>query len=318
MLHLKALLRAVALGLAGLLILAGASARAAVPLAASPLRFDYGGWLTVAVTVNGEGPFDFIVDTGATQSIIFDTLQARLALPAAGTPPQRVLGISSIGEYPTFRVREIALGAARLTDVVTVVLPNWAPGAREPQGVLGLDFLQRHFIVFDRRKREMRLYAAREPGEATGRGWHSAGLTRRNFTLARSALYTVDGRANGSLARYIVDLGATGTIVNKANFNRIAGVSVIVDVGPGDARTGSRIMDALRNSSRQEGFIMKRFRIGGARWTDEQFTIYDAPIFEELGVLNEPYGLLGADLFFNRSFALDFRGGRIFIGPPGS
>lgn len=292
-----------------------APARAADPAAVAPLRIDYGGWYAVSAKVNGRGPYDFIIDTGATQSLVFESLHAAEAFPPSGGAAQRVLGIASAGAFPTYRIDEISVGAARIANLTTVVLPNWIAGARSPQGVLGLDFLERYFIVFDAARRELRLYDRPAANEVTGKGWRATDFRRRTFTLERGALYTVDGYANSRLARYIVDLGATGTIINKQALARISRNSIAVSVRPGSDRTSSRIIDALRNSTRQEDVVISRFKIGRTSWYDQVFTVYDAPIFEELGVAEKPYGLLGADLFHERSFALDFAGGKLHIGP---
>lgn len=308
------MLRIVAIVFAAALAFA-APARAAEPVAVAALRIDYGGWFTVSATVNGRGPFDFIIDTGATQSLVFESLHAAMAFPPSGGGAQRVLGIASAGAFPTYRIGEISVGAAKISDLTTVVLPNWIAGERSPQGVLGLDFLERYFIVFDAESRSLRLYDAPAKAETSGRGWRSTDFRRRTFTLERGALYTVDGYANSRLARYIVDLGATGTIINKQALARISRNSIAVTVRPGSERTASRIIDALKKSTKQEDVVISRFKVGRVNWYDQIFTVYDAPIFAELGVADTPYGLLGADLFHERSFALDFAGGRLHIGP---
>lgn len=292
-----------------------APARAADPVVVAPLRIDYGGWFTVSAVVDGRGPYDFIIDTGATQSLVFESLHAAHAFPPSGGAAQRVLGIASAGAFPTYRIGSISVGAAKISDLTTVVLPNWIAGPRSPQGVLGLDFLERYFIVFDLSRRELRLYDGRTPHEVSGKGWTSSDFRRRTFNLDRGALYTVDGYANSRLARYIVDLGATGTIIGKQALARISRNSIAVSVRPGSERSASRIIDALKSSTKQEDVVIARFKIGRLTWYDQIFTIYDAPIFEELGVQRQPYGLLGADLLHERSFALDFAGEKIFIGP---
>lgn len=298
-----------------LLLGAAFAARADEPVAAVPYRIDYGGWFTASVVVNGRGPFDFIIDTGATQSLVFESLHSTLQFPRADTAPQTVLGLAAAGTFPTYRVQSIELGAARIANLTTVILPNWVSGARSPQGVLGLDFLTRYFVVFDRARREIRLYENHQPLEVQAQGWRATDFKRRTFNLKRGALYTVDGYANSRLARYVVDLGATGTIVNKQALSRISRGSVAISVRPGSDRTGTRIIDALRKSTKQEAVVIGRFKIGRTDWYREIFIIYDAPIFDELDVQRKPFGLLGADLFHDRSIALDFKGEKFWIGP---
>ena len=39
-----------------------------------PYRVDYNGLITVSTTINGRGPYDFVIDTGATLSLAFQNL----------------------------------------------------------------------------------------------------------------------------------------------------------------------------------------------------------------------------------------------------
>src|SRR5579863_8786822 len=43
--------------------------------------------MTAPVRVNGQGPYPFVVDTGANQSVISDSLAAQLALPTGPLEP---------------------------------------------------------------------------------------------------------------------------------------------------------------------------------------------------------------------------------------
>src|SRR5262245_731381 len=97
--------------------------------------------LIVPVHVNGEGPFEFLVDTGASRTFIFDPLADRLDLArgeavqghGAGGPVQFALG----------QVDSIAVGAARAEAVpicigaLDVIAQHVSP---LPGGVLGYTF----------------------------------------------------------------------------------------------------------------------------------------------------------------------------------
>ena len=53
-----------------------------------PLRVVAGRLLLVPVSVNGTGPYPFLLDTGATSSMIDEALAGRLALPRLGAAIQ--------------------------------------------------------------------------------------------------------------------------------------------------------------------------------------------------------------------------------------
>lgn len=288
-------------------------AQAAEPIVKVPYRVDYSGWFTVPVTVNGQGPYDFIIDTGATQSLVFENLANIQEFAPTGGAPQTVLGLASQGAFPTYAVGDVAIGPARLTGLVTVILGDWTYRERSPQGVLGLDFIERFDLVFDARAGELRLYAAGEAPAAETANWKSARLEADDFGLDAGRLYTVSGRLEGRRLNFLVDLGASGTIINNRAFNAVMSQRTRVRMAP--SALGSRLTDALDETESIRMLRVGRFQVGGARWSDKVIFVHDAAIFGELGRQRDPFGLFGADMLYGRSFALKFAEGRLFIGP---
>ena len=83
----------------------------------------------------------------------------------------------------------------------------------------------------------------------------------------------------------------------------------------GEAR--ARITDALQKSETAQAVTVRRFQLGRTSWRRQRLGVHDAPIFSELGVQDEPFGLFGADLVRDYSFALDFERARFWLGPEG-
>ncbi len=296
------------------LVFASLPSSAAEPLASVPYRIDYNGWLTVKVMVNGLGPYDFIIDTGATQSLVFQNLADQQDFMATGGAPQTVLGLASQGAFPPHLVGELDVGGARLGGLITVILPDWEIEDR-PQGILGLDFLRQYICVFDAKAGELRFYANNDPPTEEVRRWKRAALKADNFGLEINYLYTVEARVNSRRVTFLLDLGASGTVINRSAVASVikSGITVRVRPSGGDAR--DRITDALEKSEAATTIIVNRFQVGRNYWYRQKFLIHNAPIFRELGVHNKPFGLLGADLLHDRSFMLDFEGEELRIGP---
>lgn len=287
---------------------------AADPAAEIPYRIDYRGWYTIEGTINGKGPFDFIIDTGATRSLIFANAAAKVSdVRPSGGAPISVLGLSKEGKFPTFVVDEIEVGGERFAGLVTVVLSDWVVDGRAPQAVLGLDFLARYHVEFDADRRVMRLYRPAARYAPPGRRWTSAKMRRDLLVSDDGPLFTTEVRLNGWSMPFMIDLGATGTIVNEVGAAR--GDNVGVQINDNTWTGASRVTDALSAKARARMALFQRMRIGGARWNRIALVVYDAPILEDLGVQGRPFGLIGAPLFADRSFAFDFKNGALFIGP---
>ncbi|MEV5754630.1 retropepsin-like aspartic protease [Actinoallomurus sp. NPDC052308] len=99
-----------------------------------------GGTLVfVPIRVNGMGPYEFVLDTGSSNSSVDRSLVRRLALPRTGQE-HRVQGVTGSGMVPIVKVRSWTLGGVplRATSLAVVDLNMGVAG------LLGSDEL-RHF-----------------------------------------------------------------------------------------------------------------------------------------------------------------------------
>lgn len=297
-------------------------ALAGKPIASLPYATDYYGWLTVKVRVNGEGPYDFIIDTGATNSLVFQNLADIHDFPPSGNPPQTVFGLAMQGAFPTYDIGELALGEARLENLASAILPDWSV-ERKPQGILGLDFLTRYIFVFnaegDSNAGRLDIYDPQDgPNPADMRGWKTIRLEQQHFGIdVEYDLYTAIGRINNNprRIRFMIDLGASGTVLNWAAVRSKGGFRLNYTQATGLLR--SRITGSLDpDPAIAQAVSVSRLRIGRHTWRRQVVTLHDAPIFAELGMQDTPFGLFGSDLVRNRSFMLNLPGEEIRLGQP--
>lgn len=112
------------------------------PAFALPMRVvtTGGGTLVfVPIRVNDRGPYEFVLDTGSSNSSVDRSLVRRLDLPRTGQE-HRVQGVTGSGKVPIVRVRRWTLGGVplRATSLAVVDL------GMNVSGLLGSDEL-RHF-----------------------------------------------------------------------------------------------------------------------------------------------------------------------------
>ncbi|MEL7487109.1 MAG: aspartyl protease family protein [Pseudomonadota bacterium] len=288
------------------------AARAADPLTTLPYRIAYDGWITVEATVNGQGPYDFIIDTGATLTLVFSNVTEKQDFPLSPGPPKRILGLNSEQSVDLVRIGDIAVGDEVFADHLGVVLTDWSTPENTPGGIIGLDFLSQYLVVFDAQARTMSLYDADIDKPRFPRDWSSAPMKRRQFKEEIGALFVVEGRIQSQQFDFILDLGATTTLINFPAFRRLIG-GIRINESGGSPRNASRISDVSGDTERARLVRMPRMRLRRARWAQPILLVFNATVFEELGVANAPFGLFGVDLLRDRSFALDFKNERIFI-----
>ena len=139
--------------------------------------------MIVQAAVDGVGPFNFLLDTGTTRTVIDPALAQQLSAPVLGDVA--VTGALHQRQDKLVLLKELQLGEASVSTLGAVVdkiarQKLLAPGIR---GVLGEDFLSRFDILIDFRRHWLRFGDTAPAGqrcrfETTGQ-YHGAPTTNR-------------------------------------------------------------------------------------------------------------------------------------------
>ena len=286
------------------------------PVAEIPYRYDYDGWITVPVLVNGQGPYDFIVDSAATLTVTFENLDKQQNFQQAPGDPRRVLGLLEISNLPPKFIGDLVIGEQTLPNLTSVVVPDWPASRSTPHGVLGLDFLSQYVVEIDPTASLIRLYKDDPPDIVKRRGWTRTRMHETYFASYPKPLYTVNVKISSERYPFILDLGASGSLINIAMGRRLAR-STGVNVNNHDVKSRiPKVQDLFGNEETARLVRIRRMSLGSRRWRKQIVTMFNAQVFEELGVQERPYGLLGADLLRGTPLVLDFQNNRLYIKKP--
>lgn len=108
--------------------------------------------LLVPVRINGHGPYDFILDTGATLTCVDQRMADSLALPEARGHIGVGTGIrGGTGSMRLVEIDSVAVGEARAEGLIgcAVDLEPFRATGLEVQGLLGLNFLTEFRVTLD-------------------------------------------------------------------------------------------------------------------------------------------------------------------------
>ncbi|MCK7624409.1 retroviral-like aspartic protease family protein [Streptomyces sp. RS10V-4] len=95
------------------------------------------------VTIRGEGPFRFVLDTGASSSAVDEDVARKLKLPRTGRR-QPISGVTGTEEVPVVELRRWAAGKTDLNPTEAIVIGMKSThGSPRIQGLLGSDVLSR-------------------------------------------------------------------------------------------------------------------------------------------------------------------------------
>jgi predicted aspartyl protease len=162
--------------------------------------------LTLDVRINGQGPFRFVVDTGADRSLLAVDVAAALGLPVG----RQVLveGIIRSVMAETVPVRELSFGSVTCSDLTMPVLPR---SLLQADGYLGLDTIGGHRVVFDFKNQKMEIG---EPTPPTFITRLATNQTRIPAPGPKGHLRSADCRVDGVPTVAFIDTGAEVTTGN--------------------------------------------------------------------------------------------------------
>ena len=275
-------------------------------LTAVPYRIERDGRIVVEVAVNGAGPFEFILDSAASISAVFDRLSDQLSLEIIPGQFVKVRGVVASGEFSLLDIDHLTFGTETWDTPRVVSLPSDSEAAGDLDGVLGLDFLGRYAVFFSAGDRAIRLYPTELVAGQSYRGWASIPLTVRSIATGGPAVYFIDIEIDGHAIPAVFDLGAG---VNMINWRGARSLGIRRPLkGKNQIIVGA--IDSMKVLARLDA---REVTTAGIRWHNEKFAIADLEIFETLMIADRPTAILGATLFTQRDFIIDFQRNRLLV-----
>ncbi len=247
--------------------------------------------MTVPVSIEGRGPFSFVIDTGAERTVLSRKIATRLALDAE--EPAELISIAGSSMVDMVYVPQLTLGKKSYDSLIAPVLLARHIGA---DGILGLDGLQDQRILFDFINNQISIEDTAAP--------RAMAANREIVVTARrksGQLIFTEATIAGLKVNVIVDTGAQVSIANMVLKKRL--IKRAKELGEENS------LIAVTGQTLGVEFGKARdFRIGRAQFANLPVAFADAPPFERLGMDKKPALLLGMDVL--RKFdqvAIDFK-----------
>ncbi len=250
--------------------------------------------MTVAVDVNGKGPYRFVVDSGADTSVIGTRIAAAQALPPGR--PATLNAMTGTARVERVEVGALTVGSTTVSNLLLPVLPERNIGG---DGMIGIDALVEQRLMLDFEKRTIKVEDARRPlprydGEIV--------VTAR---LRNGQLIITQVRANGRPVEAVVDTGSEITIGNMAMRDEVVRRrrNVLTKVAVTGVTGVTMDMELTRISELRLGPVVLR---------NVPIAFAEVPPFAVFGLSAKPALLLGTDLMdVFRRVSLDFRSRKV-------
>jgi predicted aspartyl protease len=120
--------------------------------------------LIVSVKINGQGPYDFVLDTGATFTCVDRQLAEELKLPDWRGPVGSVVITGSESEMGFVKIDKLEVGdTASASELVAAKLDlsRMQPPGFGIRGLVGLNFLKNYRLTIDFQSKTLRLDSTR-------------------------------------------------------------------------------------------------------------------------------------------------------------
>jgi predicted aspartyl protease len=256
--------------------------------------------MTVPVTIQGTGPYDFMIDTGAQATVMSIDVASRVQVTNRRTA--LLVGMASQRTVETVSVDGLGLGS-RLFNVATAPLIEAAKLAGA-DGVLGLDSLQDQRVLIDFRKNEIHVANAKQLGGNSG--YEIVVRAKRKL----GQLIITQAELDGFKVAVIIDTGAQGSSGNMALARKLrrkqgVGTAVMTDIN------GISMAGTMR--------LGQSLSLERAQLQNLAILFIDSPIFKSLGLEDEPALVLGMEQLrlFDR-VAIDFKTQKVLFDLPSS
>jgi predicted aspartyl protease len=272
--------------------------------AAVPLTLAADGHETVPAFVNGAGPFQFILDTGADGSALYEWFAKKQHLHAGEA--HDVDGQTGSVSAPTYRIKKLSIDGHTIRNAEADGLPNRHDAGREA-GVAGNDLMDRTVAVFDFPCHKVALTAKRADLSALV---PRDSLMVEGGTVADGTVLTLPILLNGVEATAFLDTGSRDTRISP-------GLAAAAHIDPASA--------AFRDADLIFGFKSKgtpsrigpigSLKFAGITLPQVQARVINLAVFGTFRASGPPAMILGMDLMQRYRLVYDHEARHFWFTP---
>ena len=249
---------------------------------------DAASHLKVAVRINGNGPYHFVVDTGADRTVLATEVAVELGLFHG----EKVMleGVVRAVLAETVSIHTLSFGSITCRHLV---VPTLSRSLLDADGYLGLDFLNGHRVTFDFKNQVLQVS---EPRARLSANWQRENEARIVTSGSSGHLQALDCTVDGVPATAFIDSGAEVSAANAPLLAALArrnptfgeiGTTRLIDI------TGGEILGTVA--------MVNKIRFPELTFIDCPLVIADFLVFGVWGLRQRPALLIGMNLL--RQFA---------------
>lgn len=265
-------------------------------------RRDRIGRIVAPVMINGQGPFHFMLDTGATRTALALSLTQKLKLPVDLQSRVSVTGVAGSAAVGTAMVAQLRTGDMLLSNQRLPVLSGLVLDGID--GILGMDGLDNKRVTADFVHDRLVIVVSPNHRPEFGRS-----VIPVEFLSDRLLLAT--GRVGQIRTRIVIDTGGTHTLGNKALYDALIHGNAIQ--GWEFATSVTDVIEASQLGTIRHTPLL---RLGNSMINNVNVTFGDFHVFKAWNLTAEPAMLVGMDVLGTLAeLTIDYRRKELEILP---
>ena len=259
------------------------------------------GMIVAPVMINGNGPFRFMLDTGANRTVLASGTVAKLALESSPNDRIQVRGVSGLTAVPLVHVASVASGTLQIHDLSAPVLSG--PVLEGIDGILGVDGFAGMRLTADFVRDRVVISSSSDASPSALYALHGRFVSQQ--------LLLVQGRINGISTAAVIDTGTTRTLGNQA---LLAALTHAYPTATTLAKEG--VVDATDTAQPGSERRIPTLQFGTADIKNLQVIFGDYELFKTWGLQDKPALLLGMDVLGTLAyFSIDYHRAELQLLP---
>jgi hypothetical protein len=247
--------------------------------------------------IDGKGPYNFAIDTGATQTVLSEKLATQLGLQTITSTV--VFGIGGAGKVDTkiYKVKEFSIGDVKVSNVPVGTF-NDPLISQLADGILGSSIFSDFIITVNYPTSQLELTRKRPPataGTETVPVWYFSNLL----------LIPMD--VNGKHGNFIVDTGAVTTVLSH---------SMAAQLGVNENTPGAKVDLGIAGVGGFEGVVLKvpdvTFKTSKNSEAFPQVVSIDLKQISKM-IGTEVSGVVGFDFLSDYKVTLDYYAAEVML-----
>ena len=251
-------------------------------LLAIPTRPDMAGRIVALVSIDGKGPFRFMLDTGSNRTVLAQSVLTKIGRSADPAASMSVTGINGSEEAPSIYIDRLDAGELHFTHVRLPVLSG--PLMRGLDGILGMDGFRGMKIFADFIGNKVSISVSRDSRAPVV-------YSVIPVQFVSGLLLMVDAKVGLIPVKAIIDTGSPRTLGDSALL-----AALTAQHRHNASALQLRVIDATQTAQTSAEGVVPSFSIRSVTMNRMQVLFGDFRICKTWGVDQKPAVLLGMDV----------------------